>query len=199
MFVWQCRQTVIDERHPSALDDCRHVATHCHADQVRPTGMFRHAHDTRRAPHVVNPPAPRHAPDFSNLGFLEAAIARDEALLKADRSRALTPRVSNRGCREAHGVVRCRWHADVREGDTDVADEGPPHMKTAETVAEANALAGGAAISRLLSSGRLLATNGPSTRRVCGISLSRGRVEAARKRQPGGARRHTFTASILGD
>ena len=54
------------------------------------------------------------------------SVARDEALRKADHRRASTPRVSNRGCREAHGVVRCHWHPDVREGDTNVADEGPP-------------------------------------------------------------------------
>src|SRR5207247_7257458 len=75
-------------------------------------------------------------------------IARDEALRKADHSRAPTPGVSNRGCREAHGVVRCRWHADVREGDPDVADETPPSdlLKTAETFAKANALAAGPAV-----------------------------------------------------
>lgn len=53
-------------------------------------------------------------------------ITRDEALRKADHSRASTPRVSNRGCCEVHGVVRCRRHADVRESNADVADEGPP-------------------------------------------------------------------------
>jgi len=35
-------------------------------------------------------------------------------------------RVSNRGCREADGVVCCRWHSEVRKGDTDVADGGAP-------------------------------------------------------------------------
>src|SRR5438093_8108880 len=53
MFVRQCRQALIDERHASAGDDSRHVATRRHADDVRPAGVVRHAHDTRCGPHVV--------------------------------------------------------------------------------------------------------------------------------------------------
>ena len=74
-------------------------------------------------------------------------ITRDEALRKADDNRALTPRVSNRGCCEVHGVVRCRRHADVREGNTDVADEGPP-LRSVEAAEDVRA--GGPCLAALV-------------------------------------------------
>ena len=53
MVVGQRGQPRIDERQPAALDHGRRQATRRHAKHVRPTGMFRHADNTRRTPHIV--------------------------------------------------------------------------------------------------------------------------------------------------
>ena len=65
MVVQQRRQPRIDERNPPALDDGRRLATHRHRDHVGPTGMFCHAHNTRRSPHIVTQFALRQARDHA--------------------------------------------------------------------------------------------------------------------------------------
>jgi hypothetical protein len=55
MLVGLRRQALVDKPHPAALDHGRDVATGRNAHEVRPTRMFGHTDDTRRALHVVNP------------------------------------------------------------------------------------------------------------------------------------------------
>jgi hypothetical protein len=48
VFVRLHRQSAVDERHTTPLDNCRYIFVRRDTHQVGPPGMFCHAHDARR-------------------------------------------------------------------------------------------------------------------------------------------------------